>query len=195
MTSLPKAPEEVRSIAGLMKDYVEVTALTGPDASESAYLEKASGAGYLHFAVHSIVDERFPDYSSLVLAGDDEQDGFLQSYEILRTPLNARLVVLSGCETGLGRLYRADGLVGLKRAFLVAGARSIVASLWSIEDATVDFMSDLYARLAAGESLSRALRETKLAYLEKTRPLGSAQFSLSHPFFWASMTLTLGADR
>ncbi len=141
-----------------------------------------------------MVDEEWPDYSALVLAADDSADGFLQTFEISEAELNAALVVLSACETGLGRLYRGEGLLGLKRAFLVAGARSVLVSLWSVEDSTADFIAEFYRQFDEDTSPSRALRQAKLAYLEEKRPLGSRQaISLSHPLFWAPMTLTVTA--
>ena len=196
LAPLRRAVEEVDSVAELTGDRLRVTKLTGPDASERAYFEQAPQAGYLHFAVHSVVDEELPDYSALVLARDDSADGFLQTFEISEAELNAALVVLSACETGLGRLYRGEGLMGLKRAFLVAGARSVMVSLWSVEDSTADFIAEFYRQFDVDTSISGALRQAKLAYLEKSRPLGGSQaISLSHPLFWAPMTLTVSAGR
>jgi len=115
----------------------------------------------------------------------------LQAYEIYNTPLNSRLVTLSGCETALGKLKRGEGPLSLQRAFLQAGARAVVVSLWSIEDSTAFFMEDFYGAIRAGRSLPVALRNAKLQYLGKTLTLGKNQpVSLSHPFFWAPFVLT-----
>ena len=195
LSPLPRAVEEVGSIGQLMRDKVEVIILRGGEASERAFLERASESGYLHFAVHAFPDDRAPEYSTLVLSEDERSDGFLQSYEILQTNLNSRLVVLSGCDTALGRLYKGEGLLGLKRAFLVAGARSVLVSLWGLEDSTADFMEGFYRLLAQDVPLPTAVRKAKLEYLGKTRELGEeVSLSLSHPFFWAPLTLTVTSD-
>ncbi len=90
----------------------------------------------LHFATHGLIDEEKPDLSSLVLTSrkDSGEDGFLQAKEIFRLKLNADLIVLSACQTGLGKLIRGEGMVGLTRAFMYAGTPSVVVSLWSVSD-------------------------------------------------------------
>lgn len=189
---IPEAHREVLSVSRRMSAGTRVLVLEGEKANERAFFENAPDADYLHFAVHSFVDDRFPDFSSLVLSPDTNDDGLLQSFEIMQTHLHSRLVTLSACETGLGRLFRGEGVLGLKRAFLVAGARSVLLSLWSIEDSTADFMDDFYGRLAAGTGPAEAVRATKLDYLKRRRPLGGGRsLSLSHPFFWAPLTLTV----
>ncbi len=194
LAPLPRAVEEVQTVKRLMKDRLSVTALTGAEATETAYLNKAGEVGYLHFAVHSLVDERYPEYSTLVLSRDSGEDGFLQAFELADAPLNAELVVLSACETGLGRLYRSEGLLGLKRSFLAAGARAVVVSLWSVEDSITDFVAEFYQNLDGGADRAAALQAAKLAYMKSTRPLGRGQtLSLSHPVFWAPMTMTVGS--
>jgi len=115
----------------------------------------------------------------------------LQSFEILRTPLHCRLVTLSACETALGKLLKGEGMISLTRAFLLAGSTSIVVSLWSIEDSTMDVMAAFYEKLSLGQSPSAALRKAKLHCLDKTVVLGANQrLSFSHPFFWAPFILT-----
>ncbi len=194
LAPLPRAVEEVQTVKRLMKNRLSVTALTGAEATETAYLKNAGGAGYLHFAVHSLVDETYPEYSTLVLSRDAAEDGFLQTFELADAPLHAELVVLSACETGLGRLYRSEGLLGLKKSFLGAGARAVVVSLWSVEDSITDFVAEFYQRLERGADRASALRDAKLAYMKSNRPLGGGQtLSLSHPVFWAPMTITVAS--
>ena len=191
---IPQASREVHAISRLMRDRWEVIELEGQDANEKAFFQLAPQAAYLHFAVHSIVDEARPEYSALILAADDESDGFLQTFEILEAELNSTLVTLSSCETALGRLYRAEGLLSLKRAFLIAGAHSILVTLWSIHDSSADFMEDFYRFIVADRAPVTALRQAKLGYLEKTKPLGEdLSLSLSHPFFWAPFSLTVSS--
>jgi CHAT domain-containing protein len=120
LAPLPLTSEEVNHVALAMKERVQITTLTGPDANEGAFFDRAPQAGYVHFAVHSLVDDQMPEYSTLVLSPDERSDGFLQTFEILKSRLNSRLVTLSGCETALGRLYKGEGLLGLSHPFFWA---------------------------------------------------------------------------
>jgi CHAT domain-containing protein len=141
----------------------------------------------VHFATHGLLDSRNPELSGIVLSlvGSDGRpiDGFLRLEEIYNLKLNANLVVLSGCQTALGREIRGEGLVGLTRGFLYAGAPRVMASLWSIRDrATAEFMRRFYeALLKEGLAPSDALRR--------------AQLSMSHdpqwkdPYYWAAFIL------
>ena len=105
----------------------------------------------VHFATHGVLDSEHPDLSGLVLSLVDEkgtpQDGFLRMHEIYNLRLPADLVVLSACQTALGREIRGEGLVGLTRGFMYAGARSVVASLWQVDDeSTAELMKLFYRR-------------------------------------------------
>ena len=140
---------------------------------------------YIHFAVHGLIDEDNPDLSSIVLTSNRsaDEDGFLQASEISDLKLNADLVVLSACQTGLGKLVRGEGIVGLTRAFMYAGTPSVVVSLWSVSDASTSvLMSSFYKNLIKNN-------------LNKTDALRRAQLSLisnekyAHPFYWAPFVL------
>lgn len=120
---------------------------------------------YVHFATHGVVDEKHPRQSGLLLAEEkgSTEDGVLSLGEIYNLSLNADLVVLSACETGLGPLARGEGVIGLSRGFLYAGASSVLVSLWRAADAsTAALMTDLYRGLLAGQPASQALRDAKL---------------------------------
>jgi CHAT domain-containing protein/uncharacterized protein HemY len=140
---------------------------------------------YIHFATHGYINEEKPDLSSLVLTrgNSSEEDGFLQATEIFNLNLNADLVVLSACQTGLGKLIRGEGMVGLTRAFMYAGTPSIVVSLWSVSDmSTAVLMGEFYKNLIKNK-------------LTKTDALRKAQLTLiaggkyAHPFYWAPFIL------
>jgi len=140
---------------------------------------------YVHFATHGYIDEDEPDRSSLVLTQEPNtgEDGFLRASEIFNLSLNADLVVLSACQTGLGKLIRGEGMVGLTRAFMYAGTPSIVVSLWSVSDnSTAVLMGEFYKNLIKNK-------------LSKTDALRKAQLSLikdpeyAHPFYWAPFIL------
>jgi len=137
---------------------------------------------YIHFAVHGIVNPDRPEFSTLALGRSGAEDGFLQLPEVFNLDLDADLVVLSACESGVGKTLRGEGLLGLVRGFLFAGARSVLSSVWRIEDspATADFMEDFYRKLA-GQSKTGALRATQRAFIDGEK--------YSHPFYWAAFTL------
>ncbi len=150
---LPLAAKESRRVAQIMAGRLGTRVFTDGQATESAFFREAPAAGYLHLAVHSLLNNEQPYYSALLLAPEVASDGLLQTFEIASTHLNARLVTLSGCETALGKMVRGEGLLGLRRAFLQAGARSVLVSLWSVEDSSADFMEEFYKNLGKDLSL------------------------------------------
>jgi CHAT domain-containing protein len=137
----------------------------------------------VHFATHGLVPSEAPERAALVLSQVDAagrpRDGLLDLHRIYDLDLAADLVVLSGCRTALGREVRGEGLVGLTRGFLHAGARSVIASLWAVEDrATAELMGHLYrALLQKGEPPAAALRSAQLALQRQRR--------WAHPYYWA----------
>lgn len=158
---LPYAEDEVRRIGA---HFRRARILVGQGATEEAVKTAAPGVSHLHFATHGIAEEHEPLMSALVLAQDDDplEDGLLQAHEIMTLPLTAELVVLSACNTGLGRVMGGEGILGLTHAFLCAGARGLLMSLWEVPDrTTADFMERFYAQLAAGEAPAEALRTAR----------------------------------
>ncbi len=131
---LPAAEAEVGAIESTLRGS-ESRVVVGRQATEDVFKKEAAHYRILHLATHFLSDDRQPLYSKIVLAQDPEaeEDGYLQTYEIFNTRLNADLVVLSACNTGLGKLSKGEGLVGISRAFLYAGVPSLVVSLWSVE--------------------------------------------------------------
>src|SRR4029077_18210000 len=141
----------------------------------------------LHFATHAFIDKVRPELSGIVLSLVDEkghpQDGFLQLHEIYNLKLPAELVVLSACETGLGKEIKGEGLVGLTQGFMYAGARRVVVSLWSVNDkATAELMARFYrGMLRENKTPAAALRT---AQLEMSR-----QSQWQSPYYWAAFVL------
>jgi len=176
---LPFAREEIAEAAkALGKNSVE---LDGVGASEAALKALALGDfKIIHIAAHGIGNEAEPDRAALLLApGNDSEDGLWQSREIRQTRLNADLVVLSACDTGTGRLEGQEGIMNLARAFLIAGAKSVVASLWQVDDrSTATLMSFLYEHLAAGLEVREALRQAQLDFMKE---FGDK----AQPYYWA----------
>ncbi|MBI4168804.1 MAG: CHAT domain-containing protein [Acidobacteria bacterium] len=183
---LPFAREEARRIGGLF-GAGDRAVLLGDQATEEA-LKAADlrGVRYLHFAAHGLVDEEAPGRSGILLARGPggAEDGLLQTNEIFGLRLGADMAVLSGCRTGLGRLVSGEGLTGLATAFLYAGVRSVVVSLWNVNDrATCDLMEAFYRDLLAGSAPAAALRAAKQSLLEANRPADR------HPSLWAAFVL------
>ena len=123
--------------------------------------------------------------------GRGEDNGLLQAWEIIeQMRIDADLVTLSACESGLGKEIAGEGLVGLTRAFLYAGARTVNASLWKVADGpTADLMTHFYRNLRDGQAKDEALRNAQLALIRKGRPRGSSM-DYSSPLHWAAFTLT-----
>ena len=144
----------------------------------------------IHFAAHSIIDDKRPARSSIVLKLDDdpEQDGFLQMREIFNLKLNSDLVTLSACQTGWGQLIRGEGIEGLNRAFFYAGSSSILMSLWAVNDqATYQLMERFYIHLRSSQPIMNALRKAKLEMMTSD--------TLSHPYYWAGFIISGKADQ
>jgi CHAT domain-containing protein len=143
-----------------------------------------SGYRIIHFAGHAFSDETYPLRSTLVFSlGDDDEDGFLQASEMYGMRLDADLVVLSGCQTGGGKNIRNEGILGLPRIFFYMGARSVVATLWRIDDrATARFMDYFYDCLGQGLGKAEALR------VSKEKMMASRRYA--HPYFWSAFILT-----
>ena len=187
--------QEVHQIARLFPDAVcEV----GRRATEQSFKRLSPGFRLVHVATHGTVDEAVPLYSGLALAADSTsvEDGFLHAYEVLSVPLDCDLVTLSACETGLGRLYAGEGLLGLTRSFLYAGARQVLVSLWSVNDAsTAKLMESFYGNLAKGMEAIEALQEAKRSLRRTTvAGAGGRPMAYAHPFFWAPFVL-VGSPR
>jgi len=154
------------------------------DATESALRKYGNSYSYIHFATHGQFNPDAPLKSALLLASDSQYNGMLTADKLYSLHLDADLVTLSACETGLSRIANGDDLVGLTRGFLYAGCSSIVASLWKVDDiATSQLMTRFYKEIQKTdkrEALRTAQLETKKKY--------------PHPYYWASFQLTGNAQ-
>jgi CHAT domain-containing protein len=145
-----------------------------------------STARVVHFASHGLLNSRHPELSGVVLSLVDEhgrpQDGFLQTRDVYKMRLSADLVVLSACQTALGKDVRGEGLLGLSRGFMYAGAPRIVASLWPVPDrATAELMKHFYEGI-----LQRGLRPA--AALQAAQIEVRREKRWASPYFWAAFT-------
>ncbi|MBN1349178.1 CHAT domain-containing protein [candidate division KSB1 bacterium] len=183
---LPFSREEVRRI-GKMFEPGEATLLVGPEATENSLKTQSALREYrfIHFATHGIINENHPELSGLVLARDEAagDDGILSIPEILNLKLQPDLVVLSTCQSARGKTRRGNGPESMTRAFMFAGAPSVVVSLWNIDDqSTADFMLYFYEFLTKSkQSKDTALKNAKIKMMK------SQQYA--HPFYWAAFIL------
>ncbi len=169
---LPFSGKEVNAIAALLGGEVWL----GDEAGPGRLRGEASRYRILHLATHSRADDRLGDYSYLASSNTGE---LLPAKDIYQFSLAADMVVLSACEAGSGKLLRGEGVIGLVRAFMYAGARSVVASLWVANDqSTADLMIDFYRNLRKGDTKDRALQAARINLLDHA----PAQ---ANPFFWA----------
>ena len=182
---LPFALQEAQSVASLFG--------ARPYLDTQATIERLSGASdsyrIIHIAAHGQNRADAPDFSYLQLA-----DGQLSMVDVFNLDLPAELITLSGCETGLAVIGGGDELLGLGRGFLYAGARSLLMSLWRVEDAsTAQLMGLFYEALLSGQSRAGALRSAQRAFL-KTGREGSGHRFWQHPYFWAPFRLLGDAE-
>jgi CHAT domain-containing protein/Tfp pilus assembly protein PilF len=187
LTRLPDSSVEAERIreaapAGAVK------VLKGFDATRGLVVGGGLNSyGVLHFATHGIINSHKPELSGILLTAVDERgtpvNGYLQLHDVYTLDLRARLVVLSACDMALGKEIRGEGLIGLTRGFMYAGAETVVASLWRVDDrATAELMRHFYeGMLREGLAPSAALRRAKLKVYE--------QPEWRSPYFWAAFTL------
>ena len=175
--ALPWAEREARMVGQRER---EATVLVRADATEMQAKKLLESAGLIHLATHGALSESDPLSSAVLLVPGGGEDGRLEVREVFGLDLHARLVVLSACETGLGKLSSGDELVGLQRAFLYAGTPAVVTTLWKVDDrATYELVRAFYQRLDSAGPVE-ALRQAQL----------ETQRTFPHPFSWAAFGLT-----
>jgi CHAT domain-containing protein len=179
--------QEARALTELAGAARTIQALDFRASVEMMRGPEIAGARIVHIAAHGILDATRPERSGLVLSLVDRdgraRDGVLRLGDIFALSLSAELVVLSGCQTGLGRQMRGEGLVGLTRAFMYAGAPRVVSSLWRVDDqATAQLMTRFYRHLLIG-----GLRPA--AALRAAQGELAADPRWSAPYFWAGFVL------
>ena len=170
---------EINNISKL----VDGTYYKGIEATESAFKSMAPQFDILHLAVHGKANDDSKSGNSLVFKNesDSANDGILYSYELLNLSLNARLVVLSACETGLGKRFKGEGIFSMARSFAYAGSESIIMSYWNANDnATAEIMENFYKHLVDGATVNAALKNAKVIYMKNAEEL------TAHPSTWAA---------
>jgi CHAT domain-containing protein len=169
------APRVDVEISALRNVFPEATVLAGDQADRAAFARAAQHASFVHVATHATYRRDNPMFSSFKLA-----DGYVTALDLFSMNCQANLVTLSGCQSGLGQITESDDLLGLRRGFFYAGARSLMMSLWTVSDeSTVILMNEFYKEWRAGASKSRAL-QMAMQTLRRTHP---------NPFHWAPFVL------
>ena len=182
LAPLPGVEKEVDAIS----KSVSATVLKSNQASELNFRKKSGQFDILHLAMHAYINDSLPAYSRLAFSQNAdssalENDGWLNTADIYNLKLDAKMTVLSACNTGVGKLQKGEGLMSLARGFLYAGCPSVVMSLWEVEDvAGTKIMTSFYKYLKAGKTKDEALRLAKLKYLENSNS------RLAHPHYWMS---------
>jgi CHAT domain-containing protein/Flp pilus assembly protein TadD len=181
---LPGSADEARAIRRIIGKK-DVLFELGFDATRGLVLDDGlESYRFIHFATHGIINVQNPEMSALILSLLDKrgkaQDGYLRLGDIYKLKLSADLVVLSSCDSALGKDLDSEGIIGLPRGFLYAGAKSVIASLWKVNDAkTTKLMKGLYARMQRGESPSSALRGAQIQMAQQGE----------EPSVWAAFVL------
>ena len=167
-----------------LKKY-KVKSFTSKNITEGDFIsEPLNNYKYIHIAAHGVLDNDDPEYSGLLLGNGehDQNDGILQAHEIFPRSISADIVTLSSCFSGFGEIDHNEGSMGIYRSFMIAGARSVVISLWNVEDESTSILfSKFYENLKEGHSKAESLRKAKMYLKNETQ--------FFHPFFWAPFIL------
>lgn len=177
LTPLTENIPEVRSLQNLIGGDILIDSF----ATEAAFLERAGDYKVLHLSTHGKANDKVGDYSFLAFyeLKDSLENEWLYNRELYDLELNADIVVLSACETGIGELQRGEGIISLARGFSYAGAKSIITSLWTVDDTEAPvLMKSFYEYLNKGYAKDAALRQAKLDYLQTS--------SKPQPYYWAT---------
>ncbi len=176
--NLRYAEREVREVA---RQFPEAIVLVRREATKGQTRGHMNQQSLIHLATHADLDGDDPLGSALLLRPEGRDTGRLEVQEIFSLDLNASLVILSACDTSLGKVTEGDEVVGLTRAFIYAGTPSVISTLWMVDDrASYELMRVFYQALRAGQSKGESLRQAQLATLEK----------YAHPYYWAAYQLT-----
>ncbi|HRX49214.1 MAG TPA: CHAT domain-containing protein, partial [Spirochaetota bacterium] len=191
-SNLSGAKDEVNEIGNKIFKNTGVNIYTGSDVTEKNLKQLSSegkllGYSSIHFSCHGYFNPEYPLYTALVFSevsgiiNDSDEDGYLTVEDASVLNIQADIVVLSACNTGMGKFVSGDGITGLTRAFQVAGANSVLVTLWEVDDeATKEFMISMYGKVKDGFSYREAVNMTK----EEFRGTGK-----SDPYYWAGFVL------
>lgn len=186
-TGLSPLPNSIREIQAV-QEILGGKAVVNAEATEELFHQESSKSRILHLATHSVINNSDPLMSYLMLSPTSdsipEEDGFLHAHELYNLHLDAELVTLSACNTGVGTIRNGEGVVCLARGFAYAGCPNLVMSLWAVPDAaTSELMTSFYQGLDQGMDKDEALRQAKLTYIQNSPPERTA------PYYWGAWVL------
>lgn len=177
---LPHSKTEIQNINQFYKGNL----FTNNEASLDNFKTNAANFGIIHLATHAIFDDTNPEYSYLAFGNEDTD--LLYVADLYNLNLNANMVTLSACESGIGDLKRGEGLLSLARGFYFSGAQSISSTLWKINDASsAKLMANFYQNLSNGQLKNQALQQAKLNFIKDNK-----DNALSHPYYWSGFIVS-----
>ncbi len=182
LLALPNNLKEAKDCA----DYFKGQVLGHDNATLQNFNTKSTNYSILHLATHAVFNDEAPEFSFLAFTTKNRQSGYLYTKDLYNLKLNANLVTLSACESGIGDLKRGEGLLSLARGFYFSGAQSISSTLWKINDASsAALMSDFYKNLSNGQPKDLALQQAKLTFVKQNK-----DNALSHPYYWSAFVIS-----
>ncbi|MBU4230731.1 MAG: CHAT domain-containing protein, partial [Proteobacteria bacterium] len=194
-TQLQNLALSLKEANDIKKYFSSSKICTGMEATEDNFKTLAPNYKIVHVATHGILHDN-PQFQGLTFSYNEKNQevDILKTYEVYRLNLNCELITLSACETGISQKLEnigLDGVEGISRAFLYAGTKSLVVSLWQVADeSTSILMSEFYKNyIQEGMSKSEALRQAKLSLIKMSKKVGKLEISYAHPFFWAPFIL------
>jgi CHAT domain-containing protein len=181
LPELKYASEEAAYVAKLTSGKL----FRDSSASKRLFNSMAGSFDIIHLAMHTVLNNNDPSNSGMIFSDSDTlRDNTLRPYEIYAIRLNSKMVVLSSCFTGAGTLFAGEGVLSIARGFIFAGSRSVVMSLWEVDDRSgTEIIKSFYRNLKSGRSKSESLRKARIDYLKK------ADMLHSHPYFWSTMVI------
>lgn len=179
---LPNNKNEVEAIL----NHIKGEAFTGNQASLNNFTNKSLNYGIIHMATHAIFNDNNPEYSFLAFSPKPQSENLLYTKDLYNLKLNANLVTLSACDSGIGELKRGEGLLSLARGFYFSGAKSITSTLWKINDASASIlMNDFYFALSKNKAKPKALQIAQVNFINNNR-----DNALSHPYYWSGFVIS-----
>jgi CHAT domain-containing protein len=182
LPDLPFAKQEAEYVSSVTNG----TLYENEDAKETVYKNESGKYDIIHLAMHTILNDKDPMNSTLIFSSDNDstEDRYLKTYEVYSIPLQAKMVVLSSCNSGAGFLYSGEGILSLARGFMYSGSESVVMAMWEIEDRSgTEIVKSFYDNLKKGYSKSSSLQRARVRYLREADQLRS------HPYFWSSLVV------
>lgn len=172
-----------------LRDTLGITAYFDKEASKEQFLKILSKNRIIHLATHTLIDDEFPMQSQILFTALRKEEGYepLKMIELYGKKINSPLVVLSACETGIGKIEKGEGVMNLARAFFLGGCNSVFMTLWKIldDDKIVSIIQTFYNGLAKGLCKDEAMQQAKLNYIERISK--QRKYEYLHPYYWAGM--------